>query len=259
MGSLLGISSSPDQALPKAGFVLMSGEHLQASPDRQAECLAWARQPGCSLLLLPPYKEGSIVSALDWVIELSSQPPAQVPFAPDSLAGLLAAELSHRLHGMDGASIPDAPLSGQACHSRYWKTHSNSGLIAATILPLWSISLLDHADKVRTFLTELAQYSGRPYASITGDEPPGEALKPQDMTVLVCCHAFDRTTAEGLSHALQRYPVPLLNLASLDLPGSIDRLRRAGWIDDKTLTASGLAYLQASKFWSFAVYLKDEA
>ena len=257
LASLLAITLSSEQALPNAGFVLMTGEQLQASPELQEACISWARQPGCTLLLLPPYKEGLILPSLDWVIELTSLPLADAQ--SESLESILAGELSHRLHGMDGTCTRAASMGDVACHTRYWKAYSNSGLIAATTLPLWSISLLDHADKVVAFLAELDKQTGKPSATTSKDEPQEEALRPQDVTVLVCCYGFDLATPEGLSERLRGYVMPLLNLASFDLPESFNRLRRCGLLDDKGLTETGLAFLRDSKCWSFAENLKGEA
>lgn len=257
LASLLAISPSSEQTFPKEGFVLMTGEQLQASPELQAEGIVWGRQSGCTLLLLPPYKEGLIFPSLDWVIELMSPPLANAPQA--SLETILAGEISHRLQGMDGNCITDSSLDDLTCHTRYWKAHSNSGLIAVTTLPLWSISLLDHADKVLAFLGELDKYTGKPSASIARDEPQAEPLHPEDITVLVCCYGFDLATADGLSDRLRGYAVPLLNLAIFDLPESIHRLRCEGLIDGMGLTETGLALLRASRYWPFAENLKGEA
>lgn len=256
LASLLAITPSSEQALPKAGFVLMAGEQLQASPELQAEGISWARQPGCTLLLLPPYKEGSILPSLDWVIGLTSSPLANAQ--PESLETILAAELSYRLQGMDGTCATAASLGDLACHTRYWKAHSNSGLIAATILPLWSISLLDHADKVEAFLAEIDKQTGKTSATIPKDEPQDETLHPQDITVLVCCYGFDLATAEGLSDRLRGYAMPLLNLASFDFLESINRLRRGRLLNNGGLTETGLDFLRKSKYWSFAENMKRE-
>jgi hypothetical protein len=58
---------------------------------------------------------------------------------------------------------------------------------------------------------------------------------------------------------LREYAVPLLNLASFDFPESINRLRRGGLLDDNGPTKMGLAFLRASKYWSFAENLKGDA
>jgi hypothetical protein len=257
LASLLAISPSSEQAFPKTGFVLMTGEQLQASPELQFKVIAWGRQPCCTLLLLPPYKEGSIFPFLDWMIELTSQPMACATQA--SLETILAGELSHRLQGMDGDCITDSSMDDLTCHTRYWKAHSNSGLIAVTTLPLWSISLLDHADKVMAFLAELDKHTGKSSVTIARVEPQTEPLHPEDITVLVCCYGFDLATADGLSDRLRGYAVPLLNLASFDLPESIRRLRCEGLIDDMGLTEMGLAFLRDSSYWPFAENLKGEA
>jgi hypothetical protein len=255
LASLLAITPSSEQVLPEAGFVLMIGEQLQASPELQAECISWARRPGCTLLLLPPYKEGRIFPYLDWVIDLISLPLANAQ--SESLESILAGELSHRLQGMDGTCTTAASMGDLACHIRYWKAYANSGLIAATTLPLWSISLLDHADKVSAFLAELDKHTGTPSATTPKDEPQEEDLRPHDVSVLVCCYGFDLATLEGLSERLHGYMVPFLNLASFDLPETFNRLRRRGFLDDKGLTETGLALLRASKYWTFAENLRE--
>jgi hypothetical protein len=257
LSSLLAVTTSSESGLPNAGLVLMTGEQFQVSQELQAECISWARQPGRTLLLLPPYKEGPILPSLDWVIEFTSSPLAST--VPESLESILAQELSHRLQGMDGACTTAASLGDLSCHTRYWKAHSNSGQFVATTLPLWSISLLDHADKVRAFLTEIDMHTGKPSALAKTDGPQEETLLPQDVTVLVCSYGFDLATAEGISERLREYAVPLLNLASFDFPESINRLRRGGLLDDNGPTKMGLAFLRASKYWSFAENLKGDA
>lgn len=257
MASLLTIVSRSESALPKTGFVLMTGEQFQMSPELQTECLSWARQPGCTLLLLPPYKEGAILPMLDWAIQFESFSMANRQ--PESLEGILVGELSHSLHGMDGTGIAGSVSDDATCHTRYWKAHSNSGIIAATTLPLWSISLLDLADKVRAFLAEVEKQTGKPAVHTPKDEAQVDALHPQDVTVLVCCYGFTVVTAESLLARLQKYAVPLLNLASFDLPESIRRLRHMGMLDDRGITEGGLSFLRTSKYWSFAENLKGEA
>ena len=257
LASLLAIASRSDAALPATGFVLMTGEQFQMSPEFQTECLSWARQPGCTLLLLPPYKEGAILPSLDWAIQLESYSVANRQ--PESLEEILVGELSHSLHGMDGTGIASSVSDDATYHTRYWKAHSNSGIIAATTLPLWSISLLDRADKVRAFLSEVEGQTGKPPVHTPENRAQVDALYPHDVTVLVCCYGFAVVTAESLLTRLKEYAVPLLNLASFDLPESFHRLRRMGMLDDKGITEGGLSFLRTSNYWSFAENLKGEA
>ncbi len=257
LASLLGISQSPAHGLPQAGFVLMTGELVQASPDLQEECAVWARQPGCSLLLLPPYQEGRIFPFLDWIVGFGS--PNQVVAKQPSLGSLLEEEVSYRLHGIDGACSEDTLSGEQASHTRYWKAHSNSGLLAATTLPLWSISLLDEAALVHRFLGKIERHCGVSSVSAEETMPQKDVIRPEDVTVLVCSYGFNVATAESLLSRLKTYAVPLLDLDNLDLPGSIVRLTSAGLVNDHGLTEQGLAYLKGSQYWIFAETLREEA
>ena len=258
LASLLGVNQASEYGLPKTGFVLMTGEALQASRESQEACVAWVRQAGCSLLLLPPYQQGSIFHFLDWLIELT---PTISPAANQaSLTGMLAAELMYNLRGMDGACTLDMQPGELTCHTRYWKAHSNSGLIAATTLPLWSISLLDQAALVHDFLANIEIHCGLP--SVSAQElkhQENDEIRPEDVTVLVCSYGFNVATVEGLLSRFKTYAVPLLNLASFNLQDSMVRLRNAGLINDNGLTEQGLTHLMGCKYWAFAESLRNEA
>ena len=257
LASLLRICQSSEHELPQTGFLLMTGEQLQASRETQEACVAWARQPGCALLLLPPYQEGSIFQFLDWVIELAPSISIAAKQAP--LTSMLEPELTYSLHGMDGACIDDMPPGALTCPTRYWKAHSNSGLIAATTLPLWSISLLDQAALVHDFLAKIERHCGLPHFNDEETKPEEDTIRPKDVTVLVCSYGFNVATAEGLLSRLKTYAVPLLNLTNFDLPESMGRLRNAGLINDNGLTEQGLTHLMGCKYWAFAENLRNEA
>jgi hypothetical protein len=151
------------------------------------------------------------------------------------------------------------PLGELTCHTRHWKTHSNSGLIAATTLPLWSISLLDQAALVQDFLAKIERHCGLPSVSAEETKLQEDAIHPEDVTVLVCSYGLNVATAEGLLSRLKTYAVPLLNLANFDLPESMARLKNAGLINDNGLTEQGLAHLMGCKYWAFAETLRNEA
>lgn len=259
LSSLLAIEPSSAAGLPESGVVLMTGGQLQESSELQAACSAWARQPGCILLLLPPYKEGPILSALDWVVEFSSDHPVVLGAA--SAESIVAQEVMYQLQGADGSATAGCGVhvGGHRSYTRYWKAHSNSGLFAATLLPLWSISLLNHAHLVTEFLEDLNRHTGKSSVPVAEDDQSESVLHPQDLTVMVCCYGFEVATAATLMERLHDYAVPLLNLAHFDLPESINRLLQGGLLNQQGLTKAGLAFLQASKYWAFAENLKGEA
>ncbi len=259
LASWLDINLSPEHGLPQTGFVLMTGEQLQASPDLQEECAAWVRQPGCSLLLLPPFSDGRIIHFLDWIIELT--PSVTESQQGASLAGILGNEISYRLCGIDGASIDGDYPAEVASHTRYWKSHSNSGLIAATTLPHWSISLLDQAAQVRDFLFNIEQHGGRQStcSPVEDEVSQVETIYPQDITVLVCCYGFNVASMDALLSKLNDSAVPLVNLAHFDVAQSCYRLKNAGLMNDDGVTELGETHLMESKYWLFATRLREEA
>lgn len=258
LSSLLAIEPSSGAGLPESGFVLMTGEQLQESSELQTVCSTWLRQPGCTLLLLPPYKEGLILSALDWAVEFSTDHP--VSLGADSAESIVAQEVVYQLQGVDGSAAScGVHVGDHRNYTRYWKAHSNSGLFAVTMLPLWSISFLNYAHLVAEFLENLHRHTGKASVPVAKDDQSENTLHPQDLTVMVCCYGFEVATAASLMNRLHGYAVPLLNLAYFDLPESINRLRQRGLLNQQGLTQAGLAFLQATKYWAFAENLKGEA
>ena len=257
LSSLLGAVELIESDVPASGMLLMCGDEYQAVDDESRDRLdAWIRKPECSLVLLPPYVQGSVPGAPHWAMAFSEvQPTAD---DPESLAFLLAAEITFRISGPAGQSDV---LAGHSCsdgssHTRYRKAFSNSGLIAATTLPLWSISLVNHAEKVRTWLEAIDKLTGRSAAANRPSNEDEQQLRPEDYTVLVCCHGFGVSNPSALSDAVKQSAVPVFNLSSFDVPGSFSRLLGYGFLDDAGLTPAGLSHLMASRYWPYAENMK---
>jgi hypothetical protein len=257
LGALLGLTPTDVQPTRADGMVLMSGEEFQPPSSDQAAWLQWARQPGHALVLLPPYKEGPVVDRLDWIVSLVQDAPTAVALAP--LAEALAAEVSFHLSGVDGASdglLGHLWVNGRS-NTRFWKAHSNSGLVAATTLPIWSITLMDSATLVQDWLGALFSHVGKPAAP----EPPGHGNSvatptPQDFAVMVCCHAYGVGSPDALLGALQSQSVQVMNLRGFDVPGIFGRLRAMALIAERGLSPTGLELLRRSAFWGYAAQLK---
>jgi hypothetical protein len=126
-------------------------------------------------------------------------------------------------------------------------------------LPLWSISLLNHREAVDIFLEDVFSHAGRVQERTVSDETGIAALAAEDITVLVCCYGFGASTAEQLTGILERHTVPILDLSTMDLRGSLNRLRCSGMMAEHGVTEMGVSYLKASKHWVFADYLKENA
>lgn len=257
LGTLLGLTQTDVQPSCADGLLLMSGEEFQASSSEQAGWRPWARQPGHALVLLPPFNEGVVVEGLDWTIALLQESPTAITAA--SLPDALAAEVSYQLSAGDGASDSSQGhlwAAGRP-NTRFWKAHSNSGLIAATTLPIWSISLINSATLVQDWLSALFAHVGKPAVpEAPVDEHSVATPTPKDFAVMVCCHAYGVGSADTLLNALQSQPVPVMNLRGFDIAHIFGRLRAMALVEEHGLSARGLEQLRQSAFWGYATQLK---
>jgi len=261
LASLLTAELYSKSSSPNSGMLLMIGERFQGAGELQEEYLSWARQSGCALLLLPPYREGRLCDALDWSIGFAGNSLAATQ--DRSLPAIVASEVVYVLKGIDGSSESAMGhlWSDHLLNTRYWKAHVNSGLVAATTLPLWSISTLDHADVTREWLDGLYRQTGKvsPLAVVPNQKGALCHLTPHDYTVLVCSYGLDATTPEVLSERIHSSVVPIVDLDSFDLPASFGRLKSLGLLDGGGLTPEGLNHLKSSPYWVFAEHLKGAA
>lgn len=239
-------------------LLMMTGEEFQDPSSDQAAWLRWSRQPGHALVLLPPFNVGTIIDGLDWTATFAQGIPATA--ASEPLAAMLAAEVSFQLSGIDGdsdSSQGHAWISGQL-NTRFWKAHSNSGLVAATTLPIWSITLLDSGLLVQEWLAGLFSHVGKGAATVvTADAEAVATPTPRDFAVLVCCYAYGVGTPDALVAALQRQPVQLMDLRGFDLPSIYARLREMGLVEESGLSTKGLELLRQSAFWGYAARMKE--
>lgn len=256
--TLLDAELPSDGRLPDTGYLMMIGEHFQQS-EQAREYFSWIKSPGRVLLLLPPYREGVITDALNWRIGYTQNAP--VSLHQDSLSAMVQSEVIYRIDGNDGDSdrLCDHGWADRTSHTRYWKVHANGGIMAATLLPLWSISLINSGAQVKQWLSWFMEQSGKvrsPDADARLDEDT-MALMPNDYTIMVCCYGWDVSAEVELTGIIDRSAVPIISLSDFDLPDNFGRLRRCGLLNDTGLTPRGLEILKSSPYWSYAGQLRE--
>ena len=246
--------------LPEGGVLLMIGRDLQASGDADRDALtAWCAAPGRTLLLLPPYDEGPVLASLDWTIgfrDAVAQPEGRR--VPD----LLAQETTYLLHGRDGDCDREAghQWSDYSVNTRFSKAHSGSGVLAATCLPLWSITLLNEVAALDHWLRALHRHAGlavehRGAAAVVAGPAP---LMPEALGVMVCLCGWQTGDPDVIFSALKAQPVPMFQLNRERVAELLPKLRAGGYLDEQGLSAAGVAALRASPYWGFAVRLREE-
>lgn len=237
---------------------MMTGEEFQDPSSDQSGWLRWAREPGHALVLLPPFNVGHVVNGLDWTVTFAQDLPVSAANTP--LTAMLAAEVSFQLAGTDGDSDSSQGhvwTSGQL-NTRFWKAHSNSGLVAATTLPIWSITLLDSGLLVQEWLASLFSHVGK--AAVPEPIADTEAVATptsQDFAVMVCCHAYGVGAPDTLLAVLQQQSVQVVDLRSFDMHGIFERLRAMALVEESGLSTKGLELLRQSAFWGYAARLKE--
>lgn len=256
LASLLDVEEWMEDQPPESGLVLVSGEVLQQSTEKRTQYVSWARSPGRCLLLIPPFQLGSLIDDLDWRMSYASS--SKHALEGQSVAQRVASEIQYQIGGRDGSSESGAGhhWDDHTFHTRYWKAYSNSGLIGITVLPLWSISLMDHAELLVSFLSWFAGQCGKASPKSVSEEDTKQTLEPEDHAVLVCCYGLGVSSAAELSATINQFEVPFLNLNGFDLIASFQRLGSLNYVDHQGPTDAGVAYLQESPYWGFAEHLQ---
>ncbi|MFM0265351.1 hypothetical protein [Paraburkholderia sediminicola] len=267
--NVLGLRAEPAAVSPpidhESVLMLMTGEEFSQSPDHQSAWMQWTKQSGHMLVLLPPYQKGALTPALDWQVGLAPEPP-EPPKQREAeviLLQKLAPEVSFVLHGEDGSCDREVGHCWRdgTVNTRYWKQHTNSGLLVATCLPIWSISLLGEGEAVLTWLQALHRHLGRTAATTAVHTEVGLARSPteQEIVVMLCCYAYGLASADGLTRVLAEQTVPIMRLDGYDLPLLFDQMRESGWLGETRLSEQGLALVHSGPYWRYAEQLKELA
>lgn len=246
---------------PQAGLVLMTGNQFQSLDAKsKAGWLSWVSRSGRTLLLVPPFESGRLCDTLDWELVFRNEAPGPSGLiVPDRLREEVSFEIRGQAGEADkaeGHRWPDGSVN-----TRYAKQHSGTGVFAATCLPLWSISLLDNAAALEGWLRALHEYAGKTVAEDNAgvlDAAKKAALTRMDYGLLVALYAWQTADPVEVIRANETSPFPLFRIDEDTLVKGVSMLREAGFLSDSGLTERGVAALQSSPFWGYAIGLREE-
>lgn len=247
------LSSPPD-----SGLVLVQGEELADAAVLQRVYL-WSMQPGCAVLMVSPQAAqlallAQLPTPLDWqLVPAKCEANAQ----ESELANLLASEIDQAIVGFAGSADSRQHKAGDAVHTRYVRKHSNSGLMAVTTLPLWSLSLLDHPRVLVEWLNWFVSHAGvvEPRVERSAESSHYTPDK-QDLVVLLLLYAG---RGMSLQTVAEHDAVKLLfDVKSLDIAKRGEILRKYGFIDEAGVTDTAIANLRASHYWAYAPLLREQ-
>ena len=238
---------------PASGLLLVQAEELTDANTMQ-RLYHWAMQAGCAALVINLKAEqftllAHLSSPLDWQLV-----PAVLRVQEPGLTALLASETDQAIAGFTGSADRHQHQAGDVVHTRYIRKHSNSGLLAFTTLPLWSLNLLDHSEILVSWLNWFVDHAER----IIEPNAPSTDYTPDkhDLVVLLLLYAGTGMSLQALS---EHNAVKLMfDVSSLNIVKRGEMLRQHDFIDEAGITAAGKTFLQASRYWAYAPLLSEQ-
>lgn len=242
---------------PASGLLLVQAEEL--TDTNTLQCLYhWAMQAGCAALVINLKAEqftllAQLPSPLDWqlvpaILRMQEEP---------GLTALLTSETDQAIAGFTGSADRHQHQAGDVVHTRYIRKHSNSGLLAFTTLPLWSLNLLDHSEILVSWLNWFVDHAGIA-EQIIGPKAPSTDYTPDkhDLVVLLLLYAGSGMSLQALS---EHNTVKLMfDVNSLDIVKRGETLRQHDFIDEAGITATAKTCLKASQYWAYAPLLSEQ-
>ncbi|MEI6515732.1 MAG: hypothetical protein WCO77_07135 [bacterium] len=235
-----------------SGLVLGTGrDYQEAQGDEQAMWLSWCAQPGCVLLLIPPFRTGAAFGPKNWgVVDLDGVPIFPTPANP--LLGCVAGEIRFRLSGSLSRPLnPGIEVDVSPMINGCFRRHPDSGLFAVSGVPLWSLNLLDQGDLVKAWLMAWLELAGKPVAIASSGERNAELpLGQQHFAILLHLCPGIHGGREAALNALTWSPNIELDRQTAE--SAYGELEAAGLAEEGKLTAMGLAQLERSPYWPYA-------
>lgn len=241
---------------PASGLLIVQAEEL-TDTDTLQRLYLWAMQAGCAALVINPKAEQFTLLAqlpcpLDWQLV-----PATLRMQEPGLTALLTSETDQAIAGFTGSADRHQHQAGDVVHTRYIRKHSNSGLLAFTTLPIWSLNLLDHSEILVSWLNWFMDHAGIAEQIIEPNAPSTDYIPDKhDLVVLLLFYAGSSMSLQALS---EHNAVKLMfDVNNLDIVKRGEMLRQHGFIDEAGITATGKTFLQASQYWAYAPLLSEQ-
>lgn len=235
---------------PGFGLSVAFGSDFQElDEDSQREWATWAEPAGRTLLLIPPFKMGDYAIPAKWRIY---RPEMTFGGDPSRLAKLLASEVRYEVAGSLQTAVD---LGGQwksgGVNTAYFRKHPDSGVFAITCLPLWSLTVLDHRDELKKWLSMLHELSGQPMTKVDSQDSADlfHPTKDHFAMMLHLCGGRFQSSDEAVAALVDS---PVLTLPAVAARQCLHQLDVAGLSGAGQLTESGRKMLFDSPYAGYA-------
>ena len=233
------------------GMCIGSGQDYQTRrPEEQRQWLTWASQPGCVLLMVPPFQTGVKSDPNSWEFSRIETPPSLESSAHEVLR-LTLPEISVFLQR--GLAQTQHPLidggSRTLLHGLYRK-HPDSGLFAATAVPVWSIALADHPEALLEWLSAWLSLAGSP--TETDDSSVATDFEPTQSHYSVLLYLVSGNFANRAAALSALEWNDVFEISGEDVRSLLDDLENAGLVEDAHVSPDGRESLLASPYHHYA-------
>ncbi len=247
-----GLSAIPTPEPPEVvGLGLATGQDYQArTPAEQRKWLAWAARPGCALLLIPPFQTAVRHEPNAWEVARLDKPPI-LDHAAHPVLRLTQPEINLSL--ARGLAPTMSPAIDAGCPSQLsglFRKHPDSGIFAATTIPLWSVALADHVLALSEWLAAWVALAGRPVDVAAPAAPRSFEPTQRHFSVLLYLASGRFATRAAALAALAWNDT--FQFEDADVSALLDDLHAAGLAADGALTEAGRRTLLESDYRPYA-------
>tara|TARA_R110000764_G_scaffold20693_2_gene52971 strand:- start:13443 stop:14282 length:840 start_codon:yes stop_codon:yes gene_type:complete len=246
-------SLGSDSELPTHGILLMFGLEWQTYTQQQQEDLmAWLKSSGRAVLLIPPFSTGLLADAMGWHVEgVNGDKSASINGLAQSLADETRFQFKAVSHQFSREYAHN--WSDDSLNTLYYKPHSSGGLLAATSLPIWSLTCLDIPELVQSWLSGLNEMTGRVQERLPAVIT---IFTPNEKHFALLCCANGQAFKDGCALVQRVERLGLFRFLPEELDVAVAELEEENLFLNGELTEKGLAIVMASPYKIYADELK---
>lgn len=234
--------------------VMFATDFQEESAEVRATWLKWSQAPGRVLLLVPPFSVGPCQEPLRW----EALPWKEGKSAGEAgLASTLATEVRHEIQGeLQPARALGGVWADYAINTAFYRKHPNAGLFVVTALPVWSLTLLDHAATLGEWFAGLQAMAGTPSAQREPEEPEFQ-LQPNHYALLL--HLLGGRFENQEAALAKLGTSPIFKLDAEESAARLAELVRQNLAEGGRVTEQGREALRRSPYEAFASALETLA
>lgn len=228
----------------ESGILCLSGDDFLTAECEQA-LLSWIQEAGRMALITPPFTAGNYEGAFHWSVQFENY-REKTGFR--GLSGFLADEIQYRLSGdFLTEQIGSLQAENGSLMVGYYRPRLVTGILAFTVLPIWSLRTLDKPELLQKWLERLYEQAGQKQSRPVATK---RALQPLHFSLLLHLASGVFESQAAACAALENSTV--FNITPQKGQALCHELLEMGLVAGAELTADGQKVLAESPY---AVYL----